>query len=339
MFNDILMSSLVRFNAKTYSCLFHPKNIPVFAYLQMDMIINYFHDIGFSYSYAVTKKKFADQPAQLQKVVKSINNSLKETKRVHFLVMTKWDFDSHFDVVIEIIRKKQSKDRKKHWTKEGYEALELSEECIIKKKQTFKILLAGDIEKDVETQKTIEYHHNRQNNSIVARVIIQNKVEEPQVNVDILKGETVSYDQNVVVNERMDGFCKRQKTITEQGEQIEYEGFQKMSANCIFPNVSYPVLDAPSLQLLCNCFSLDEAGMFALQMGFPLSIKEDLFKAQFPSKELANRLLRIWRGTRHSLDRIKKILHGLARINRGDLVDAFDTAFNEDLPFPENLNV
>lgn len=70
--------------------------------------------------------------------------------------------------------------------------------------------------------------------------------------------------------------------------------------------VSYPVLDAPSLQLLCNCFSLDEAGMFALQMGFPLSIKEDLFKAQFPSKELANRLLRIWRGTRHSLDRIKK---------------------------------
>lgn len=23
------------------------KNIPVFAYLQMDMIINYFHDIGF----------------------------------------------------------------------------------------------------------------------------------------------------------------------------------------------------------------------------------------------------------------------------------------------------
>lgn len=69
------------------------KNIPVFAYLQMDMIINYFHDIGFSYSYAVTKKKFADQPAQLQKVVKSINNSLKETKRVHFLVMTKWDFD------------------------------------------------------------------------------------------------------------------------------------------------------------------------------------------------------------------------------------------------------
>lgn len=107
----------------------------------------------FSYSYAVTKKKFADQPAQLQKVVESINNSLKETKRVHFLVMTKWDFDSHFDVVIEIIRKKQSKDRKKHWTKEGYEALELSEECIIKKKQTFKILLAGDIEKDVETQK------------------------------------------------------------------------------------------------------------------------------------------------------------------------------------------
>lgn len=93
MFNDRLMSSLVRFNAKTYSCLFHPKNIPVFAYLQMDMIINYFHDIGFSYSYAVTKKKFADQPAQLQKVVKSINNSLKETKRVHFLVMTKWDFD------------------------------------------------------------------------------------------------------------------------------------------------------------------------------------------------------------------------------------------------------
>lgn len=70
----------------------------------------------------------------------------------------------------------------------------------------------------------------------MARVIIQNKVEEPQVNVDILKGETVSYDQNVVVNERMDSFCKRQKTITEQGEQIEYEGFQKMSANCIFPN-------------------------------------------------------------------------------------------------------
>lgn len=70
----------------------------------------------------------------------------------------------------------------------------------------------------------------------MARVIIQNKVEEPQVNVDILKGETVSYDQNVVVNERMDGFCKRQKTIIEQGEQIEYEGFQKMSVNCIFPN-------------------------------------------------------------------------------------------------------
>lgn len=83
------MSGLVRFNAKIYSCLFHSKNIPVFAYL----IINYFHDICFSYSYAVTKKKFADQPAQLQKVVKSINNSLKETKRVHFLVMTKWDFD------------------------------------------------------------------------------------------------------------------------------------------------------------------------------------------------------------------------------------------------------
>lgn len=79
------MSGLVRFNAKIYSCLFHSKNIP--------LINNYFHDIGFSYSYAVTKKKFADQPAQLQKVVKSINNSLKETKRVHFLVMTKWDFD------------------------------------------------------------------------------------------------------------------------------------------------------------------------------------------------------------------------------------------------------
>lgn len=48
MFNDMLMSSLVHFNAKTYSCLFHPQNnIPVFAYLQMDMIINYFHDIGF----------------------------------------------------------------------------------------------------------------------------------------------------------------------------------------------------------------------------------------------------------------------------------------------------
>lgn len=83
------MSGFIRFNAKIYSCLFHSKNIPVFAYFK----IHYFHDIGFSFSYAVTKKKFADQPAQLQKVVESINNSLKETKRVHFLVMTKWDFD------------------------------------------------------------------------------------------------------------------------------------------------------------------------------------------------------------------------------------------------------
>lgn len=57
------------------------------------MIIKYFRDIGFCYSYAVTKKKFADQPEQLQKVVDSINNSLKGTKRVHFLVMTKWNVD------------------------------------------------------------------------------------------------------------------------------------------------------------------------------------------------------------------------------------------------------
>lgn len=98
------------------------------------------------------------------------------------------------------------------------------------------MLLGGDIEKDIETERKIEYHHNRQNNRIVARIIIQNKVEEPQVNIDIMKGEPVLYDQNIVVNEQMGGFCKRQKTITEQGEQIEYEGFQKMSANCIFPN-------------------------------------------------------------------------------------------------------
>lgn len=309
------------------------------TYLQKDMLINYFHDIGFFYRYAVTKKKFANQPEQLQKVVESINNSLKGTKRVHFLVMTKWDVDSHFDVVIEITRKKQSKDRKKHWTKEGYEALKLSKECIIKKKQIFKILLGGDIEKDIETERKIEYHHNRQNNSIVARVIIQSIVEEPKVNIDIMKGEPVSFDQRVIVTERTVDFCKRQKTIIEQGETIEYEGFQKMNVKCIFPNVTYPVLEASSIQYLCNCFSLDEAGMFALQMDLPLSIKEELFNAQFPSKELAKKLFLIWRGSRHSRDRIKKIVRGLAKINRKDLVDAFDKAFKEDLPFPENLNV
>lgn len=100
----------------------------------------------------------------------------------------------------------------------------------------FQILLGGDIEKDIETERKIEYHHNRQNNSVVARVIIQNEVEEPQVNIDIMKGETVSYDQRVIVAEQMVGLCKCQETIIEQGEKIEYEGFQKMSVNCIFPN-------------------------------------------------------------------------------------------------------
>lgn len=100
----------------------------------------------------------------------------------------------------------------------------------------FQILLGGDIEKDIETERKIEYHHNRQNNSIVARVIIQSIVEEPKVNIDIMKGEPVSFDQRVIVTERTVDFCKRQKTIIEQGETIEYEGFQKMNVKCIFLN-------------------------------------------------------------------------------------------------------
>lgn len=60
MFNDIFMFSLVYFNVKIYSCLFYFKNILVFVYLKMDMIINYFYDIGFFYSYVVMKKKFVD---------------------------------------------------------------------------------------------------------------------------------------------------------------------------------------------------------------------------------------------------------------------------------------
>lgn len=35
----------------------------------------------------------------------------------------------------------------------------------------------------------------------------------------------------------------------------------------------------------------------------------------------------------------RRIVRGLAKINRKDLVDAFNKAFKEDLPFPENLNV
>lgn len=51
---------------------------------------------------------------------------------------------------------------------------------------------------------------------------------------------------------------------------------------------------------------MEEAGLFGLQLGLPLSIKEDLFEALNPPKELAYRLLQIWSGSKHSSRRVKK---------------------------------
>lgn len=53
-----------------------------------------------------------------------------------FLTFT---LQNQFDVVIEILVLKQLEDRKTHWINEGYEAPEMSEECEIRKEETFKV--------------------------------------------------------------------------------------------------------------------------------------------------------------------------------------------------------
>lgn len=70
--------------------------------------------------------------------------------------------------------------------------------------------------------------------------------------------------------------------------------------------VSCSVLNPSSITALCKCLSMEEAGLFGLQLGLPLSIKEDLFQAPNPPKELAFRLLHIWSGSKHSSRRVKK---------------------------------
>lgn len=70
--------------------------------------------------------------------------------------------------------------------------------------------------------------------------------------------------------------------------------------------VSYSVLNPSSITSLCKCLSMEEAGLFGLQLGLPLSIKDDLFNAANPAKELAFRLLGIWSGSKHSSRRVRK---------------------------------
>lgn len=100
--------------------------------------------------------------------------------------------------------------------------------------------------------------------------------------------------------------------------------------------LSYSVLNPSSITALCKCLSIEEAGLFGLQLGLPLSIKEDLFEAPNPPKELAFRLLHIWSGSKHSSRRVKKIQEALRRISREDLADAVGAAYDNDLPFTEN---
>lgn len=70
--------------------------------------------------------------------------------------------------------------------------------------------------------------------------------------------------------------------------------------------VSYSVLNPSSITSLCKCLSMEEAGLFGLQLGLPLSIKDDLLYAANPAKELAFRLLGIWSGSKHSSRRVRK---------------------------------
>lgn len=70
--------------------------------------------------------------------------------------------------------------------------------------------------------------------------------------------------------------------------------------------VSYSVLNPSSITSLCKCLSMEEAGLFGLQLGLPLSIKDDLLYAANPAKELAFRLLGIWSGSKHSSRRVRR---------------------------------
>ncbi|XP_078320598.1 uncharacterized protein LOC144621400 [Crassostrea virginica] len=97
--------------------------------------------------------------------------------------------------------------------------------------------------------------------------------------------------------------------------------------------LSYSVLNPSSIMSLCRCLTLDEACLFGLQLGLPLSIKEIILEAQHPARELAFRLLEIWSGSRHCTRRVRKIQEALQRVNREDLANAVGMAFDNDLPF------
>ncbi|XP_062569642.1 uncharacterized protein LOC134231681 [Saccostrea cucullata] len=127
------------------------------------------------------------------------------------------------------------------------------------------------------------------------------------------------------------------ESLSELSEEAkeENEKFKKVAAS-ENTEITYSVLNPSSINALCKCFTLDEAGLFALQMGLPISIKQELFEAENPAKELTFRLLRLWGGSKHSRVRIRKIHKGLMIINRNDLAEIFSKAFKEDLPFPEN---
>lgn len=92
---------------------------------------------------------------------------------------------------------------------------------------------------------------------------------------------------------------------------VKYVLFQhNMNSYVVFRlcniTVSYSVLNPSSITSLCKCLSMEEAGLFGLQLGLPLSIKDDLINAANPAKELAFRLLGIWSGSKHSSRRVRK---------------------------------
>ena len=96
-------------------------------------------------------------------------------------------------------------------------------------------MFKGEIEEDIESERTIEFHKARKINSIVARVFIKGDSRNPKVGIKILKGESIFYDQEVIVNKSILGCCRYQTKRTERMEIFEYEEFQNMDVNCILP--------------------------------------------------------------------------------------------------------
>ncbi|XP_048753803.2 uncharacterized protein LOC125665215 isoform X3 [Ostrea edulis] len=333
--------------------------------------------------YAATKKMLAEK--QRPKVVDAILQTRKGTRKVRFFVMTKWEHNTNFDVVIEISSQKKLAERQRHWESEGYEAPEISTVYEIRYGEVFQMCFEGTVQNDdAETYIQLEFLRKRNNNSIISRIIsLENNAQN--IALQINRGTTVTHHTEVVITEKTLGCWKSHRKKIESVERTEYSHFATMDVNARIPTpptpepnmievvipeqtqpaetssdpgteeeeenekfkkvaatmnteLTYSVLNPSSIQALCSSFTLEEAGLFAVQMGLPNTIHGELSEVENPVKELTFRLFQFWRGSKHSRARIRKIERGLQVIDRNDLAEVFSKAFKEDLPFPTYLS-